>query len=249
MRDRLDGQGFTRREALKLMGATPFVAVALHGGLAMAQESTHRPLAYRGDHQMKPLPFDPTKLEGLSEKLITSHHQNNYGGAVKRLNLIEQQIGGLPSDAAPYQMGSLKREELIATNSMLLHEAYFANLGGSGGADGAFAALVKTAYGSLDVWERDFRTTGMSLAGGSGWVVTSFDPWSRQLHNWWAFDHTHGIAGGLPVLVMDMYEHAYHMDYGANAKSYVDAFFRNVRWEEVNRRIDAAQAGTRSSTS
>ena len=67
-------------------------------------------------------PFDPRKLTGLSERLLTSHHENNYTGAVKRLNLIERQIGDLPADAAPYQMGSLKREELIATNSMLLHE-------------------------------------------------------------------------------------------------------------------------------
>ena len=235
--------GITRREALKLVGVTPLVAVALQGGIAMAEQSESRPLAYGGQHQVKPLPFDPAKLQGLSEKLITSHHQNNYGGAVKRLNLIEQQIGGLPKDAAPYQMGSLKREELVATNSMLLHEAYFANLGGRGNADGAFAALAKDAYGSLEVWEHDFRLTGMSLGGGSGWVVASYDPQLRRLHNWWAFDHTHGIAGGVPVLVMDMYEHAYHMDYGANAKGYVDAFFLNVKWDEVNRRIDAARSG------
>src|SRR6185503_15704595 len=99
MRAQLGGHGFTRREALKLMGATPLVAAALQGGLAMAEESANRPLAYAGQHQMKPLPFDPTKLPGLSEKLLTSHHQNNYGGAVKRLNLIEQQIGALPKDA------------------------------------------------------------------------------------------------------------------------------------------------------
>ena len=243
MRAQLGGHGFTRREALKLMGATPLVAAALQGGLAMAEESANRPLAYAGQHQTKPLPFDPTKLPGLSEKLLTSHHQNNYGGAVKRLNLIEQQIGALPKDAAPYQMGSLKREELIASNSMLLHEAYFGNLGGSGGAGGAFATLAKGAYGSLEVWEHDFRLTGMSLGGGSGWVIATYDPKSQQLHNWWAFDHTHSIAGGVPVLVMDMYEHAYHMDYGANAKSYVDAFFQNLKWDEVDRRIEEARRG------
>ena len=85
-----------------------------------------------------------------------------------------------------------------------------------------------------------------SLAGGSGWVVSSYDPRSRELHNWWAFDHTHSLAGGTPVLVMDMYEHSYHMDYGANAKGYVDAFFENVKWEEVNRRLDEAQKSSRT---
>lgn len=207
----------------------------------MAEETSSRPLAYRGEHMPKPLPFNPAKLNGLSEKLITSHHQNNYTGAVKRLNLIEQQLGSLAKDAAPYQMGALKREELIATNSMLLHEAYFGNLGGTGSADGSFAALVKTAYGSLATWEHDFRLTGMSLAGGSGWVVAGYDPRSKSLHNWWAFDHTHSVAGGIPVLVMDMYEHSYQMDYGANAKGYIDAFFQNVKWDEVNRRIEEAR--------
>jgi len=209
----------------------------------MAEEpAPARPLAYGGEHQVRPLPFDPASLTGLSEKLITSHHQNNYAGAVKRLNLIQQQIGTLPKDAAPYQMGSLKREELIATNSMLLHEAYFANLGGKGPATGAFAALAKTAYGSLDTWEQDFRLTGQSLAGGSGWVIVAYDRETKSLHNWWAFDHTHGVAAGIPVLVMDMYEHSYQMDYGANAKGYIDAFFQNVRWDEVNKRLDHLRA-------
>lgn len=209
----------------------------------MAAEPANRALAYRGTHQPRPLPFDPAKLTGLSEKLLTSHHQNNYSGAVKRLNLIEQQLGALPKDAPPYQMGSLKREELIASNSMLLHEAYFGNLGGSGAADGSFAALVKAAYGSFETWEHEFRLTGMSLAGGSGWVIASYNPDSQQLHNWWAFDHTHSVAGGTPVLVMDMYEHGYHIDYGANAKGYVDAFFQNVKWDEVNRRLEDARRG------
>jgi len=210
----------------------------------MADAPVSRPIAYRGEHQVKPLPFDPTKLEGLSEKLLTSHHENNYGGAVKRLNLIEQQIGALPKDAAPYQMGSLKREELIATNSMLLHEAYFGNLGGHGPADGTFAALAKAAYGSLETWEQDFRLTAQSLAGGSGWVVASYDPHAQALHNWWAFDHTHSVAGGPPVLVLDMYEHGYHIDYGANAKGYIDAFFKNVQWDEVNRRVENLKKGS-----
>lgn len=210
----------------------------------MAEDTSGLPPAYRGSNDIKPLPFDPAKLRGLSEKLINSHHQNNYSGAVKRLNLIQQQIGGLPADAAPYRMGSLKREELIATNSMLLHEAYFGNLGGSGRADGSFAKEAATAYGSVEAWERDFRSTGMSLGGGSGWVIAAYDPRSQTLHNWWGFDHTHGVAGGTPILVMDMYEHSYHLDYGANAKGYVDAFFENIQWDEVSRRLEEAKRGS-----
>jgi Fe-Mn family superoxide dismutase len=235
--------GLTRRQALKVFASIPAVSLARKGDMTMTEEANPavRAPAYRGDHQVRPLPFDPAKLRGLSTKLMTSHHENNYGGAVKRLNAIEQQIGKLPADAAPFQMGSLKREELIATNSMHLHELYFANLGGEGGPSGRFAALVRDHYGSLDAWERDFRLSGMSLAGGPGWVLATYDVRTRGLHNYWAWDHTHSLAGGMPVLVMDMYEHSYHLDYGANAKGYVDAFFQNVQWSEVSRRLEQAE--------
>lgn len=198
--------------------------------------------AYRGAHQIKPLPFDPARLKGLSEKLITSHHQNNYGGAVRRLNQIQQQIGSLPKDAPPYQMGSLKREELIAINSMILHEFYFGNLGGNGRAGGMIVDLIKAQYGTFEAWEHDFRLTGMSLAGGSGWVILNYNPRENAVLNCWAWDHTHSLAGGVPLLVMDMYEHSYHMDYGADARGYIDAFFQNIEWDEVNRRAEEARS-------
>src|SRR5215813_4051237 len=147
----------TRREVLETAGwlGAGAVALGVPAGGAMAADTAPKPPAYRGEHVPKPLPFDPTKLKGLSEKLLVSHHDNNYAGAVKRLNLIQQQLGSLPADAAPYQVGSLKREELIATNSMILHELYFANLGGTGGANGTAAGLLKTEYGSLETWEQD----------------------------------------------------------------------------------------------
>jgi Fe-Mn family superoxide dismutase len=238
----------TRREALGTL-LTGSVAAALmdftKGGHVMAEETqptgTAVPQlapAYRGANQIKPLPFEAGKLKGLSEKLITSHHQNNYGGAVKRLNQIQQQIGSLPKDAAPYQMGSLKREELVATNSMILHEFYFDNLGGDGKASGTIADLIKTHYGAYEAWEQDFRLTGMSLGGGSGWVILNYNPRENAVHNYWSSDHTQNLVWGTPVLVMDMYEHAYQMDYGANAKGYIDAFFQNINWDAVNRRTE-----------
>jgi Fe-Mn family superoxide dismutase len=235
----------TRREALTVIAGT---GVALATGVDLAKgEKTMAatetlPPAYRGDHQPKPLAFDPAKLRGLSEKLLRSHHENNYTGAVKRLNLIQQQLGQLPKDAAAYQMGSLKREELIATNSMLLHELYFGNLGGDGKASGAIVDMLKAHYGSLETWEQEFRLTGLSLGGGSGWVVLAYDPHEKAAHTYWLWDHTHSLAWGTPLLVMDMYEHSYAMDYGANARGYIDAFFQNVQWDEVNRRAELARA-------
>src|SRR5262245_11492283 len=148
-----ENQILTRRTVLGLLGAAatvPFAATTQ--GVAMAETAgqTERPRIYGGTHAPRPLPFDPKKLNGLSEKLLVSHHENNYSGAVKRLNAIEAQLAALPKDAAPFQMGSLKREALIAANSMRLHELYFANLGGRGVADGSFAALARTQFGSVE---------------------------------------------------------------------------------------------------
>ncbi len=241
----VDPNGLTRREALAVVAGVTAVALVggdtTEGGATMS-ETTGVPPAYRGQHQPKPLPFDAAKLRGLSEKLLRSHHENNYTGAVKRLNLIQQQLGQLPKDAPPYQVGSLKREELIATNSMVLHEFYFGNLGGDGKASGTMVDLVKAQYGSVETWEHDFRQTGLSLGGGSGWVVLAFDPHEQAVHNYWSWDHAHSLAWGTPLLVMDMYEHSYALDYGANAGAYIDAFFANVQWDETNRRAEQAKS-------
>jgi Fe-Mn family superoxide dismutase len=240
-----------RREALETLFlgslAVPIGLASSQDRAAFAEEtpsgggSSSLAPAYRGTNQVKPLPFDATKLKGISEKLITSHHDNNYAGAVKRLNQIQQQIGSLPKDAAPYQMGSLKREELIATNSMILHEFYFGNLGGDGKASGTIVDLIKTQYNTLEAWEQDFRLTGLALGGGSGWTVLNYNPHDNAVHNYWASDHTQNLAWGTPLLVMDMFEHAYQMDYGANAKGYIDAFFQNIKWDEVNRRAEGVR--------
>jgi superoxide dismutase, Fe-Mn family len=249
--DRLDDgrtgpRSLTRRgllESAAVAGAGAVLLTGIGGRTAMAESTTESLApAYRGEHPIEPLPFDPKKLRGLSEKLIVSHHANNYAGAVKRLNQIEKQLGALPRDAAPFQFGSLKREELIASNSMRLHELYFANLGGDGRAEGRAARLLKDAYGSLEGWEHDFRQTALSLGGGSGWVVVAWDRQREALHNHWAWDHAHQAVGGEAVLVFDVYEHAYHMDYGAATKAYVDAFLANVRWDEVERRIPRTAA-------
>lgn len=235
----------TRREAIVVIAgvaATALVGARTAEGESAMTETSQLPPAYRGSHQPKPLPFDPAKLRGLSERLLRSHHDNNYTGAVKRLNLIQQQLGRVPKDAPPYQVGSLKREELIAANSMVLHELYFENLGGDGKADGAVRDLVKAQYGSAEAWEHDFRQTGLSLAGGPGWVILAFDPHQQAVHNYWSWDHTHSPAAGTPLLVMDMYEHSYAIDYGANARGYVDAFFQNLEWDEVNRRVERVRA-------
>jgi len=142
----------------------------------------------------KPLSCDPTKLRGLSEKLILSHWENNYGGAVRRPNAIAAQLTELGFARAPvFVINGLKREELIATRH------------GEGAP----------------------RWSGL----GPAELLTS----RSDLMNQWAADHTHALAGGTPILALDMYEHSYQLDHGASAERYVDAFMENINWAHVAR--------------
>jgi Fe-Mn family superoxide dismutase len=194
------------------------------------------------DARIQALPFDPAALRGLSEKLLTSHHQNNYGGAVKRLNAIRTQLAALPFSTAPgFQLNGLKREELIATNSMLLHELYFGCIGGDGKTmEPAMALALAANFGTVERWREEFVAMGKALGGGSGWVLLMFQPREGTLVNQWAADHTHVLAGGVPILALDMYEHSYHMDFGAAAGAYVDAFMENIDWAKVYQRYQPA---------
>ncbi len=188
------------------------------------------------------LPFDAAGLRGLSEKLLRSHHRNNYGGAVRRLNAIRGQLAALDFAAAPgFALNGLKREELVAANSVLLHELYFASLGTAQQEMApAMGLALKANFGSVERWRAEFVAMGKALGGGSGWVVLTFQPRDATLANVWAADHTHTLAGGVPLLALDMYEHAYHLDYGADAGAYVDAFLANIDWAGVYTRYQAA---------
>jgi len=221
-----------RRELLTTIAA----AVALGAGETVVEAQNQANAA----RQIKALPFDPKKLNGLSEKLLQSHYDNNYTGAFRRLGQIEQMLASLPKDAPGFQLKGLKMEELIATNSVILHEEHFGNLGGNGKAAGTLQQAIAKQYGSFDKWESDFRATSNALGGGSGWAILSFNFRDGRLNNYIAFDHTDNVAFGRPILVNDMFEHAYHMDFGARAAAYVDAFMLNVNWDELNRRYEEA---------
>ena len=184
----------------------------------------------------KPLPFDPKKVKGISEKLLVSHYENNYGGAVKRLNAILEQVANLDYATAPgFQINGLKREELIATNSMILHELYFSGLGSNESQPGeALTEALARGFGSIDRWRAEFTAMVKAEGGGSGWVLLNWEPRNKRLVNAWAADHTTTLAGGQPILALDMYEHAYQMDYGAKAGDYVDAFMRAIHWTNAD---------------
>ena len=185
-------------------------------------------------YQPKPLSFDPKSINGISEKVIVSHYENNYVGAVKRLNAIGAQLADLDFAKAPnFVINGLKREELIAANSMILHEVYFDGLGGGAKPAGPLADAIAKDFGGFDRWRTEFAAMGKAEGGGSGWVILAYSPRDKRLVNQWAADHTTTLAGGRPVLVLDMYEHAYHMDYGAAAARYVDVFMEAIRWDNA----------------
>ena len=230
----------SRREAILGIAATSATVFSL-AETSSAQEVL--PFAFRGEHKLQPLPFDATKLKGLSEKLIKSHWENNYGGSVGALNVVEKRLASLikEKDLPAYLYGDLKREEILRTGSVVLHEKYFANLGGNGKADGNAKKLIEQWFGSYESWEIEFRKTAQSLAGGSGWATLTYNLHTKSLHNYWASDHAYNAPFSVPLLVLDMYEHSYHIDYGSAAAKYVEAFMQNINWEEVNRRVEMAQ--------
>lgn len=238
-----------RRELIAGVGAAALLSV---GGRATAETaktatapgSESAPAgaaaAFAGKHVLKPLPFAPSKLKGLSEKLVRSHHENNYAGAVKNLNKVELELARVNKDTPPHLVGALKERELAFRNSVVLHEWYFGNLGGDGKPAGKVVEALARSYGSFGAFEEHFRAVGMSLGGGSGWAILEYDLALGAPRAYWSGHHTQSFALGIPLLVMDMYEHSYALDYGAAAAKYIDAFFQNVQWDAVEKRFAQA---------
>lgn len=227
----MTGPAFDRRQFLAA-GALAAAAPAA----AQAQAAASGPKA--PVFAPKPLPFDPKSIAGLSEAMLTSHHDNNYVGAVRRLGAIAGQLAALDFATAPvFTINGLKREELTAWNSMILHELYFAGLGAPTRPGAALAQAIERDFGSHDRWAAEFAGIGKALGGGSGWVLLTWSPHDGRLMNQWAADHTMTLAGGVHLLALDMYEHAYAIDYGARAASYVDAFMKTIRWTEADARF------------
>jgi Fe-Mn family superoxide dismutase len=228
----LERRTFVQSGALLAAGAALAAASAPAAAQSLSPSpSGTKPITY----SIKPMSFDPQKIKGLSEKILVSHYENNYSGAVKRLNAITEQLAGLDYAKAPgFLINGLKREELIAANSMILHEVYFAGLGDQSRPGPALADAITRDFGSIDRWRAEFIAMGKAEGGGSGWVLLTWSPHDKRLINTWAADHTTTLAGGQPILVLDMYEHAYHMDYGAKAGDYVEAFMQAIRWSNAD---------------
>jgi Fe-Mn family superoxide dismutase len=186
-------------------------------------------------------PLEITRREALGTIALGSAALLTGGGAVKNLNRVEQELAKITAETPPFVVAALRERELTFRNSKALHEAYFANLGGNGKRSGAVEDALAQGYGSSGTWEQHLRATGLGLGGASGWVILALELDTGALRTIASGNHTQALALGAPLLVLDMYEHSYHIDFGAAVARYIDAFFVNVNWDVVNARLERAQ--------
>ena len=198
---------------------------------------------------VRPLLLKPQWMNGLSERLLVSHYVNNYGGALRRLNAIRARLAALDWGRTPvFEINGIKREELIAAGSVILHEIYFDSLGGHGDdpptgliePPTGLAQALERDFGSISAWTAEFTAMAKALAGGSGWAILAWSERLGRLVNHWAADHAHNLPAAIPILAIDMYEHAYHLDFGAKAAAYVDQVMANLNWERIGARYRMA---------
>ena len=196
-------------------------------------------------YRIAPLFCRPWTLNGMSPSLIESHYEHNYGAALNRLNSVARELETLDVKTTPAPVISrLSREQSTLLNSTLLHELYFASLGGDGRTlSDTIASALARDFGSVDRWRLEFTALAEALTGDAGWILLTYVPRDGRLINHSASDHAESIAGGIPILALDMYEHAYHIEYGANTTAYIAAFMRNIHWDAVEARYtDAIKA-------
>jgi Fe-Mn family superoxide dismutase len=178
-------------------------------------------------------------MEGFSQTLLQNHF-TLYQGYVTNTNKLSELLSAMLKEdrTGSPEYSELKRRFGFEFNGMRLHEYYFENLGGKAPLDksGALAKKLAEAYGSYEAWEKDFRATG--AIRGIGWVVLYQDNVNGWLFNQWINEHEVGhMAGCRPILVMDVFEHAFMTDYGLKRADYIAAFFKNINWEAVEGRL------------
>ncbi|MBZ1348805.1 MAG: superoxide dismutase [Candidatus Liptonbacteria bacterium] len=188
----------------------------------MAKEIIVKPLGITAD------------LNGITFKAVLEHFKL-YEGYIKKINEIRTKIETVDkqlANATYSEIGELKRQESFAADGVKLHEIYFSILGGNGESSGKVAQLINRDFGSLENWMADMTAAGLSARG---WVILSYDLADKSLHNYSADAHNVGlVVGTIPLITLDVYEHAYFMDYGVNRKGYIEAFFKNLNWKKID---------------
>lgn len=196
-------------------------------------------------HEIKPLPFEPDALQGISQKTNDIHYGKLYAGYVNKRNEVEgaQKEAELGSANQVYSAWrGLKEGETFAANGMILHEVFFSILGGDGAcpAESTVRQAIEIQWGSWDRFVEEFTATGMAARG---WAILAYDPSDKKLHIYAAdAQNQGGVWGATPILPCDVYEHAYLIDFGSDRKAYIAAFLQNVNWQAVEIRFSAVAA-------
>lgn len=190
-------------------------------------------------YEAKPLSFK-NALTGISEKTMQIHHDKLYVGYVNKKNEIGEKLGEFSqgkkdlstANQAYSELRGLKEGETFATNGVYLHEYYFNVLGGNGAPSGSLAEALASQYQSLENFMNYFKANGMVARG---WAVLAWDTHMAGLRIYTADTHNQGgVWGAIPIFVLDVYEHAYFIDYGSDRGAYIDDFFKNLNWEAAN---------------
>ena len=223
-----------RRRFLSLSG---ILGLALTSGkldISMASTQKEGKMTYQSKDYNRLL-----GMEGFSDTLLKNHF-TLYQGYVTNTNKLMEALSQLLKEGktGTAEYAELKRRLGWEFNGMRLHEYYFENLGGKGGINkgGKLYQKLAESFGSDEAWEKDFRATGSMR--GIGWAVLYQDVLSGKFINFWINEHEVGHpAGGVPILIMDVFEHAFMIDYGLKRADYIEAFFRNINWTEVEKRL------------
>jgi Fe-Mn family superoxide dismutase len=188
-------------------------------------------------HKVKPLPFAYNALEGISEQQLKFHHDTHYIAYVNNRNKIEEQLDEMRKKGDFPNIRGLKLNESHNASGMILHEVYWDTLGGKGGdPKGKFAEKMKQDFGSIENWKKEF----MAIANTArGWILLCFDLSDNRLHNYSVDFHDQGaVWGAIPIMALDLWEHAHYTDYGPNKAKYFEAFFKNINWEKISENFE-----------
>jgi Fe-Mn family superoxide dismutase len=223
----------TRREFFGLAGIGLAMAIASPHSLASGA-SLKGGTMYKAKEYAKCL-----GMQGFSEALIKNHF-TLYQGYVSNTNKILEILSQMAKEnrLSTPEFAELKRRLGWEFDGMRLHEYYFENLGGRGqiNSDGRLYKAIEKSFGSYDAWEKEFKAIGSMR--GIGWVVLYQDQMEGRLINFWINEHDVGHPCGLnPLLIMDVFEHAYMIDYGLKKADYIEAFFKNIDWQVVEARV------------
>lgn len=195
------------------------------------------------EHEERPLPWDPDALRGISRQTTEWHHDVYYAGYVRGRNAVEKKLAEMRDKEDFSEIRSVKRNEAHNANGQVLHELYHAVLGGDGEVDEDLAvhARIVEDFGSWERWEAEFKAVA---AAARGWAVLCHDGSDGRLHVYLVDGHDEGaVWGAIPILPLDVWEHAYYYDQGPNRAAYVEAFLRNVNWKAVDELYRRATGG------